>query len=211
MKVLLVNGSPRPRGCTYLALKEVGGAMEKEGIEYEIFQLGNGPIRDCIGCNLCQGKDRCAFDDDKANELIEKAKGADGFIFGSPVYYAHPSGRILSILDRAFYAGGVHFAHKPASSIVTARRAGTTASLDALNKYILDSEMPLVGSTYWNMVFGPSPDLVKKDEEGLQSMRNLARNMAWILKCLQAGKDTGIGLPATERAHWTNFNKADME
>lgn len=209
MKVLLINGSPRPRGCTYLALKEVADTLEKEGIETEILYLGNGPIRDCIGCNLCQGKGKCVFDEDKANELIEKAKEADGFIFGSPVYYAHPSGRILSILDRAFYAGGEYFAHKPASSIVTARRAGTTASLDVLNKYISDSQMPLVGSTYWNMVFGPFPDLVKKDEEGLQSMRNLAKNMAWLLKSLEAGKDKGVKLPEAETAHWTNFNKAE--
>ena len=141
------------------------------------------------------------------NEIIAKAKEADGFIFGSPVYYAHPSGQLLSMLDRLFYAGGSAFSHKPGAAVVTARRAGTTASLDVLNKYMTDAQMPIVSSTYWNMVFGPVPELVEQDKEGLQTMRNLGRNMAWLLKCIQAGQQSGIEVPIAETANWTNFNR----
>ncbi len=203
----MLNGSTRKNGCTYLALAEVAEALNAEGVETEIVQMGAGPVRDCIGCNGCAGKARCVFGDDMVNEIIAKAQEADGFVFGSPVYYAHPSGQILSLLDRLFYAGGNAFAHKPGAAIVTARRAGTTASLDVLNKYLLDAQMPVVSSTYWNMVFGPAPELVEQDKEGLQTMRNLGRNMAWLLKCIQAGKQQGITTPVAEAAHWTNFNR----
>ena len=155
----------------------------------------------------CAGKNRCVFEDDIVNEIIAKAKKADGFIFGSPVYYAHPSGQLLSLLDRLFYAGGGAFAHKPGAAVVTARRAGTTASLDVLNRYMTDAQMPIVSSTYWNMVFGPVPELVEQDREGLQTMRNLGRNMAWLLKCIQAGQQSGIEVPFAEIANWTNFNQ----
>lgn len=141
------------------------------------------------------------------NEIIAKAKEADGFVFGSPVYFAHPTGHVLSVLDRMFYAGGEAFFHKPGAAVVTARRAGTTASLDALNKYMTDAQMPVVSSTYWNMVFGPAPELVEQDKEGLQTMRNLGRNMAWLLKCIQAGVRQGVTPPAMETEHWTNFNR----
>ena len=207
MKVLLLNGSTRKNGCTWLALSEIANALNAEGMETEILQMGVGPVRDCIGCNGCAGKDRCVFGDDMVNEVIAKAKEADGFVFGSPVYYAHPSGQILSLLDRVFYAGVEGFLHKPAAVVVTARRAGTTASLDALNKYLLNAEMPIVSSTYWNMVFGPAPELVKQDKEGLQTMRNLGRNMAWLLGCIEAGQQQGCTPPQAERAHWTNFNR----
>ena len=207
MKVLLLNGSTRKNGCTYLALSEAAKELNTEGVETEILQLGGGPVRDCVGCNGCAGKGQCVFGDDMVNELIAKAKEVDGFVFGSPVYYAHPSGQILSLLDRVFYAGVEGFLHKPAAVVVTARRAGTTASLDVLNKYLLNAEMPIVSSTYWNMVFGPAPELVEQDKEGLQTMRNLGRNMAWLLKCIQAGRETGLEPPAAEMIHWTNFNR----
>ena len=207
MKVLLLNGSTRKNGCTYLALSEVAKALNAEGVETEIVQMGGGAVRDCIGCNGCAGKGRCVFCDDLVNEIIAKAKEADGFVFGSPVYYAHPSGQVLSLLDRLFYAGGGAFAHKPGAAVVTARRAGTTASLDVLNKYMTDAQMPVVTSTYWNMVFGPAPELVAQDKEGLQTMRNLGRNMAWLLKCIQAGAQQGVAPPAVETDHWTNFNR----
>ena len=207
MKVLLLNGSTRKDGCTYFALSEAAKALNAEGVETEIVQMGGVPVRDCVGCNGCAGKGQCVFGDDMVNELIAKAKEADGFVFGSPVYYAHPSGQILSLLDRVFYAGVEGFLHKPAAVVVTARRAGTTASLDVLNKYLLNAEMPIVSSTYWNMVFGPAPELVEQDKEGLQTMRNLGRNMAWLLKCIQAGRETGLEPPAAEMIHWTNFNR----
>ena len=207
MKVLLLNGSSRKNGCSWLALSEIANALNAEGMETEILQMGVGPVRDCIGCNGCAGKDRCVFEDDLVNELIAKAKAAEGFVFGSPVYYAHPSGQLLSLLDRLFYAGGSAFAHKPGAAVVTARRAGTTASLDVLNKHMLDAQMPIVSSTYWNMVFGPAPELVERDAEGLQTMRNLGRNMAWLLKCIYAGREKGLEPPAAETAHWTNFNR----
>lgn len=207
MKVLLLSGSTRKNGCTYLALSEVAKTLNAEDVETEIIQMGGGPVRDCVGCNGCAGKGQCVFGDDMVNELIAKAKEVDGFVFGSPVYYAHPSGQILSLLDRVFYAGVEGFLHKTAAVVVTARRAGTTASLDVLNKYLLNAEMPIVSSTYWNMVFGPAPELVEQDKEGLQTMRNLGRNMAWLLKCIQAGRETGLEPPAAEMIHWTNFNR----
>lgn len=207
MKVLLLNGSSRKNGCTYLALSEVAKVLNENEIDTEIVQMGGRPVRDCIGCNGCAGKGQCVFGDDMANEIIAKAKDADGFVFGSPVYYAHPSGQVLSLLDRVFYAGGAAFTHKPGAVIVTARRAGTTASLDVLNKYLLNAEMPIASSTYWNMVFGPAPEKVEQDKEGLQTMRNLARNMAWLLRCIQAGQKQGCLPPDAEREQWTNFNR----
>lgn len=205
MKVLLFNGSPRANGCTFTALSEVAATLNAEGIETEIVWLGNKPVRDCIGCGGCAGKGKCVFTDDGVNEWIEKAAGADGFVFGSPVYYAHPDGRILCVMDRMFYAGGSSFAQKPASVVVSARRAGTTASLDALTKHLTISQMPVVSSTYWNMVHGKTPDEVKQDLEGLQTMRNLAHNMAWLLKCIKAGEDVGITKPQNEKKVYTNF------
>lgn len=207
MKVLLLNGSSRKNGCTYLALSEVAQALQKEGIGTEILQLGADPVRECVGCNRCQAQGRCAFEDDVVNAWLDKAKSADGFVFGSPVYYAHPAGHFLAALDRMFYAGAAYLAHKPGAAVVTARRAGTTASLDVLNKYFTDAQMPVVSSTYWNMVHGPAPELVKEDLEGLQTMRNLGRNMAWLLRCIETGKQRDVTPPQAETAYWTNFNR----
>lgn len=204
MKVLLVNGSPRAAGCTNTALEEVAKTLGEAGIETEIFWLGAKPVQDCIACGKCRELKKCVFDD-VVNMLIEKAKTADGFVFGSPVYYAHPSGRVQSALDRAFYAGKYAFAGKPGAAIVSARRGGTASSFDVINKYFGISSMPVVSSTYWNMVYGNTPDEVRRDEEGMQTMRNLGRNMAYLLRCIEAGKAAGIEAPAQEGAFKTNF------
>ena len=204
MKVLLINGSPRVNGCTYTALSEVAKVLNECGIDTEIAQIGTQPIRGCIGCGGCAGKNRCVFQDDITNEMIAKMEEADGLIIGSPVYFASPNGNLMSMLDRLFYAGKC-FAHKPAAAVVSARRAGTTVSLDDLQKYFGIRQMPVVTSTYWNMVHGSCPEDVRKDEEGLQTMRNLGRNMAWMLKCIEAGKKEGIMPPETENALRTNF------
>lgn len=206
MKVLMINGSSNEHGCTYTALSEIEKVLNKYDIQTEIIQIGTHPVRDCIGCMACRKLDcKCTFDDDCVNEIIEKAKSSDGFIFGSPVYYAHPSGRILSVLDRVFYAGSSAFKHKPAAAVASARRAGTTATLDVLNKYFTISQMPIVSSTYWNMVHGSKPEDVLKDSEGLQTMRNIGENMAWLLKSIEAGKQAGITLPDTQKIERTNF------
>ena len=204
MKVLMLNGSAKPNGNTYTALLEVGKQLEKEGISYEIVQIGAKPIRDCIGCGKCN-ENGCVFTDDEVNAFVAKAKEADGFVFGTPVYYAHPSGRILSFLDRVFYSSGRVFQFKPGASVAVARRGGTTASFDCMNKYFGISQMPVAGSTYWNQVHGRVPGEAALDEEGLQTMRNLARNLAWMMKCFEAGREKGIGLPEMERGVMTNF------
>ena len=209
MKVLMLNGSCNLKGCTYTALEEIGRVLLDEGVDYEIFQIGAKPVRDCLGCGKCRDG-KCVFTDDGVNEFVEKAYEADGFVFGSPVYYAHPSGRSLSFLDRAFYGNSSDercraFKYKPGAAIVSARRGGTTASLDAIQKYFGIAQMPTVGSTYWNMVHGQKPEDVMKDEEGLQTMRNIGRNMAWMVKCFAAGKQAGIVLPKTELEYSTNF------
>lgn len=205
MKVVLLNGSPRAAGCTYTALGEIARVLEADAVQTEIMQCGNKPVRDCIACGGCVGKDKCVFDDDIVNELIEKMKSADGLIVGTPVYYAHPTGRVLSVLDRAFYAGKKFFAHKPAAAIVSARRGGTAATFDVIDKHFTITQMPVVSSTYWNMVYGSTPDEIRRDEEGMQTMRNLAKNMAWLLKCIEAGKKIGVEPPLAETSARTNF------
>lgn len=206
MKVLLINGSPRLKGCTYTALCEIAKELEKENIETEIFHIGNKPIRGCMACGGCYKNDsnKCVFNDDVVNIALEKAKEADGFIFGSPVHYAGASGEITSFLDRFFYAGS-GFEYKPGAAIVSCRRGGSTAALDQLNKYFTISQMPIVSSQYWNMVHGNTPEEVKQDLEGMQVMRTLGKNMAWLLKCIQAGKESGIALPEKEERARTNF------
>ena len=204
MKVLLINGSPRAAGCTNEALTVLAETLRTEGVETEIFWLGKDPVQDCVACGGCKNKGRCVFDD-VANALIERAKDADGLIFGTPVYYAHPSGRVLSVLDRAFYAGKSAFAGKPGACVVSARRGGTAASFDVLNKYFGISSMPVVSSTYWNMVYGSAPEEVRRDGEGMQTLRNLARNMAYLLKCIRAGREAGILPPVQESGERTNF------
>ncbi len=205
MKVLLINGSSR-KECTYTALSKVAESLNEEGIETEIINIGGTPVRDCIGCKMCvrNGNARCVFNDDIVNTIIEKAEESDGFIFGTPVYYAHPSGRILSVLDRAFYAGKKAFEFKPGASIISARRGGTVASFDVLNKYFSISQMPIVSSTYWNNVHGDNKEEVVQDLEGMQTMYNLGKNMAWILKCIEIGKQNNINKP-TNKTVKTNF------
>lgn len=206
MKVLLVNGSPHKNGCTYTALCEIKDTLLKNGVESEIFNIGTSPVRGCAGCGGCAYTDgKCVFDDDIVNTLIEKAKTADAFIFASPVHYASPAGALCAVLDRVFYAGGKYFAYKPGAAVVSCRRSGSTASLDVLNKYFLINNMPVVSSQYWNMVHGAKPEDVLKDEEGLQIMRTLAKNTAWLLKCIEAGEKDGISIPEKEPKKRTNF------
>ncbi|MBL4934849.1 flavodoxin family protein [Clostridium sp. YIM B02515] len=206
MKVLLINGSPKAKGCTYTALCEVEKELIKEGITTEILHVGSKPIRGCMACGGCFKDDngKCIFNDDIVNIALEKAKEADGFIFGSPVHYAAASGQITSFLDRFFYAGNC-FQYKPGAAVVSCRRGGSTAAFDQLNKYFTISNMPVVSSQYWNMVHGNTPEEVKQDLEGMQTMRTLGRNMAWLLKCIQAGKEAGITLPEKEERAVTNF------
>lgn len=207
MKVLLVNGSPNEKGCTYTALSEIAKTLEEQGVDTEIFHIGNKPVRGCIGCGACRvdARDKCIFEDDVVSELTEKVKNADGYIFGSPVYYASPNGALLSVLDRLFYSAGKYMQYKPAACIVSARRAGTTATYDALNKYIGINNMIMVPANYWNMVHGSRPEDVKQDLEGLQIMRTLGSNMAWLLKLIENGKKNGIDMPMIEEKIFTNF------
>lgn len=204
MKVLLLNGSPKANGCTYTALCEVAGALEKNGIETEIVQVGAAPIAGCIGCGACVRTGKC-FMEDGVNEFVEKAKRADGFVFGSPVHYAAASGAVTSFLDRAFYGKSAAFAGKPGAAIVSCRRGGAASAFDQLNKYFTISNMPIVSSQYWNQVHGNTPEEVRRDEEGMQTMRTLGNNMAWLLKCIEAGKKAGITFPEREPALKTNF------
>lgn len=208
MKVLLVNGSPHPHGCTFTALEEVSGALRAEGIETEIFQIGVKPLSGCTACGKCVKLGRCVFED-RVNEFAEIAKDADGFVFGSPVHYASAGGAMTSFMDRLFYSdlcsARRSFHLKPAAAVASARRAGTTVTLDQLNKYFMISEMPVISSRYWNMVHGSTPDEVRQDLEGLQIMRILGRNMAWFLKCKEAGMNAGVPLPENEKRVFTNF------
>lgn len=206
MKVLLINGSPKAKGCTYTALCEVAKELVNENIETEIFHIGNNPIRGCMACGGCSkiNSGKCVFDDDTVNIGLEKAKEADAFVFGSPVHYAGASGLITSFLDRFFYAGEC-FEYKPGAAIVSCRRGGATAAFDQLNKYFTIANMPIVSSQYWNMVHGNTPEEVKQDLEGMQIMRTLGKNMAWLLKSIQAGKEAGITLPEKEPRAVTNF------
>jgi multimeric flavodoxin WrbA len=206
MKVLLINGSPKAKGCTYTALCEVAKELEKENIETEIFHVGNQPIRGCMACGGCSKDDsgKCIYNDDTVNIALEKAKEVDSFIFGSPVHYAAASGQITSFLDRFFYAGD-GFQYKPGAAIVSCRRGGSTAAFEQLNKYFTISNMPIVSSQYWNTVHGNTPEEVKQDLEGMQTMRVLGKNMAWLMKCINAGKTTGVTLPEKEPRAITNF------
>jgi multimeric flavodoxin WrbA len=208
MKVILVNGSPHPYGCTYTALMEMANTLNAEGIETEIFQIGTEPLAGCIACQNCAKTGRCVFDD-RVNEFLDIAGSADGFVFGTPVHYASAAGALVSFMDRAFYtdlrSGRQLFYLKPAACVVSARRAGTTATFDQINKYFTISQMPVISSRYWNMVHGHTPEDVKKDLEGLQTMRILARNMAWFLKCKEAGIKAGVPFPEREEITFTNF------
>ncbi len=204
MKVILVNGSPHEKGCTFTALSEAEKALNANGTDTEIFWIGSKPIQGCIGCGACRKMGRC-FSVDCVADFVEKAKSADGFIFGSPVHYAAASGSITSFMDRAFYSGGANFQGKPAAAVVSCRRGGASATFDQLNKYFTINCMPIVSSQYWNQVHGNTPEDVLKDEEGLQTMRTLGNNMAWLLKCIEAGREKGIAFPEREEVVRTNF------
>ena len=204
-KILLINSSPNEYGCTYTALKEIADALSQNDVESEFLYLGKKPMAGCIDCEKCSKTGRCVFDD-KVNEVLEKLDEYDGIVVGSPVYYAGPSGQLCAFLDRLFYCSERRMAGKLAASVVSCRRGGASAAFDRLNKYFGISNMHTVGSQYWNQVHGYTPDDVRKDEEGLQTMRSLAQNMAWLLKNLQAGKEQGIQPPVYEERIDTNFN-----
>ena len=208
MKVLLINGSPHEHGCTYTALKEIADTLAAEGIESEIMHVGLEPIRGCTGCGTCirQKTGRCVFGSDPVNAALEKMQECDGLIVGSPVHYASAGGAVTALLDRMFYAGSASMRGKPGAAVCSARRAGTTSTLDQLNKYFIISGMPLVPSQYWPMVHGSTPEQVAQDEEGLQIMRMLGRNMAWMLKSFALAAEQGILPPEREaKRKWTNF------
>ena len=210
MKVLMLNGSFNPDGSTSAGLEIMAKTFAEEGVETEIVTVGAKPIADCIACGKCAELKRCVFASDAVNDFAEKAKTSDGFVFGSPVYYAHPSGRIQSFLDRLFFSsrlanGYENLRHKPVAAITVARRAGTSASFDVLNKYATISQMIVVGSTYWNEFHALTKEDVPEDSEGLQTLQNLARNMVYVMKCLKAGRDAGIMPPATKEEVFTNF------
>ncbi len=204
MKVLLINGSPREFGCTYTALREAADVLEKNGIETEIFHVGTKPISGCLACGLCRKTGFCAIND-KVNDVIDMLDEVDGIIVGSPVYYAGVSGQITSFLDRLFYAASGKMRGKPAATVVSCRRGGASAAFEIINKYFMMTNMPIVTSQYWNQVHGNTPEEVKKDLEGLQTMRTLAENMTWLLRCIEAGKKAGVPSPAYEKTIRTNF------
>ena len=203
MKVLLVNGSGHEKGCTYTALAEVAKALNANGVETEIYWLGQNQVSGCKGCWACKKTKKCVIDDG-VNEFVEKAAEFDGFVFGSPVYYASAAGALVSFMDRVFYSGGKNLAYKPAAAVVSCRRAGASTTFDVINKYFTISNMPIVGSNYWNEIHGNTAEEAAQDAEGLQTMRVLGNNMAWLLKCIQLGKEAGVA-PETEKKIWTNF------
>lgn len=203
-KVLLINGSPHEHGCTYTALKEMADTFEKCGVEHEILYLGRAPVAGCIACGGCRDTGKCVFAD-KVNEVLEKIGEYDGIVVGSPVYYAGPAGQLCAFLDRLFYASRGRMEGKLAASVVSCRRGGASAAFDRLNKYFGISNMHVVGSQYWNQVHGYTPEDVRQDKEGLQTMRTLAQNMAWLLKNIEAGSAAGIPAPAYEERVVTNF------
>ena len=205
MKVLLVNGSPHEKGCTYTALAEVAKALNDCGVDTDFFWLGNGPIAGCRGCGGCRKAGKCVFGGDKVTEFTEICDQYDGFIFGSPVHYAAMSGTMTSFMDRVFYSAGSKLRSKPGAGVVSARRGGTTAALDQLQKYFYITGMPIPTSQYWPMVHGNTPDQVAEDLEGLQTMRILGENMAWLLKCIEAGRAAGIDPPERQQKINTNF------
>ena len=203
MKVLLVNGSSHEKGCTYTALAEVAKALNANGVETEIYWLGQNQISGCKGCWACKKIKKCVIDDG-VNEFVAKAAEFDGFVFGSPVYYASAAGALVSFMDRVFYSGGKNLAFKPAAAVVSCRRAGASTTFDVINKYFTINNMPIVASNYWNEIHGNTAEEAAQDTEGLQTMRVLGNNMAWLLKCIALGKEAGIA-PETEKKIWTNF------
>ena len=203
MKVLLLNGSPHEKGCTYTALNEIAMTLEKDGVEAEILWLGTDAVKSCMACGACRQLRKCVHDD-IVNRVIEKLDECDGLVIGSPVHYAGASGQTTAVMDRVFYAASGKLRLKPGAAIVSARRGGTTAAFDQLNKYFTIAQMPIVSSRYWNMVHGNTPEEVMRDEEGVAIMRTLGHNMAWLLKCIELGKQAGLA-PETEEKIRTNF------
>ena len=203
MKVLLLNGSPHANGCTAAALREMIRVFQAEGVETELIQVGSQAVRGCVSCRSCMKTGKCAFPD-LVNEVAPKLEEADGLVVGSPVYYASPNGTILSFMDRLFYSTRFSKHMKVGAAVVSARRGGNTASFDVLNKYFSISGMPIATATYWNQVHGFSAEDVEKDAEGLQTMRNLARNMTFLMKVIADGREK-YGLPEVERGAFTSF------
>lgn len=201
-KVILVNGSPHKYGCTFTALSEVKITLEKNGIDSEIIHIGNKPVRGCIACGGCSNKRKCVFEDDVCNELQEQMVNADGIVIGTPVYFGGPNGTLCALLDRIFFSSGEKFANKPAATVVSCRRGGASSTFDRLNKYFTMSNMPVVSSQYWNSVHGFTPDDVRKDLEGLQTMRTLANNMAYMIKSFGMAD---LEKPVLEAIEFTNF------
>jgi multimeric flavodoxin WrbA len=204
MKVLLINGSPHEKGCTYTSLKEVADTLEQNGISTEIHWIGKGDIPGCRSCGYCRSKGRCVIEDD-VNAIGARIDEFDGFVFGAPVFYSGPAAQITAWMDRFFYSYSSKLGGKAAASVVNARRGGNSASFERLNQYYLISGMIIPGSQYWNMTHGLAPEDVSKDGEGLQTMRTLGRNMAWILKCIDAGKEKGLSFPDLEPRIATHF------
>ena len=204
MKALLINGSPNEKGCTYTALTEVERTLNKNGIETELLWLGNAPVANCVDCGFCRQQGRCVHDD-AVNRVIDELDSISALVVGSPVYYASASGQLCSFMDRLFHSCGRRMAGKLGASVVSCRRGGASAAFDRLNKYFTISNMPIVSSQYWNQVHGNTPEEVMQDEEGLQTMRTLAENMAWLIKCIEAGRRAGIELPEYEKRIGTNF------
>ena len=204
MKVLLLNGSPHAQGCTYTALNEVGATLKKHGIDTELLHVGTRPVAECIACGSCKGGAPCIFDDG-VNALAARLEEFDALVVGAPVYYAGPSAQVCAFLDRLFYSAGGKLTGKPAAAVVSCRRGGASAAFDRLNKYFSINSMPIVTSQYWNQVHGNRPEEVLQDEEGLQTMRTLAENMAWLLRCIEAGKAAGVPAPVYEPKRPTNF------
>ena len=208
MKVLLTNGSPHRKGCTYTALCEAADALNKNGIDTDIFWIGNKALSGCIGCRSCRKNGVCVFED-TVNEFLDLAGDYDGFVFGTPVHWGAASGSMTSFLDRVFYADlngqGNRFYLKPAAAVVSARRAGTTATWDQINKYFALMQMPIITSRYWNIVHGQNPEEARQDLEGMQTMRILGKNMAFFLQCKDMALKMGISLPEQEETVYTNF------
>lgn len=204
MKVLLINGSPNEAGCTYTALQEVAAKLHQHSVETELLQIGKKPVAGCIACGHCFTDGRCVFQD-QVNEVHARLDEFDGMVIGSPVYYAGPSGQLCAFLDRLFFSTGEKMAGKLGAAVVSCRRGGASAAFDRLNRYFTISNMPVVSSQYWNQVHGFTPEDVRKDEEGLQTMRTLGENMAWLLKSLAAGRTAGIAAPVYEERIATNF------
>ncbi|MDY6372393.1 MAG: flavodoxin family protein [Bacteroidales bacterium] len=203
MNVLLINGSPNANGCTYTALSEVERTLQAEGIATELVHVGNRDIRGCVACGKCREVGHCVFND-TVNELAPKLEAADGLVIGSPVYYAGPNGTLTNLLDRLFFSTPFSKRMKVGAAVCSARRGGTTATFDRLNKYFTISEMPVASSRYWNMVHGHNAEDVLKDEEGIQCMRILGRNMAFLLRAIAAER-SAHGLPQQEETVYTNF------